>query len=117
MDLVGSERTKGSKKTVGERWDAVGNAGEGAGSRRHCNRRRSGRSEVVSFKNSCKIAGKRREGRRDRGKVGESREGVVEIEGTEKGPERGPDTVVELGLDRPESPGIAKWDFSTSGGD
>ena len=105
MDLVGSERTKGSKKTVGERWDAVGNAGEGAGSRRHCNRRRSGRSEVVSFKNSCKIAGKRREGRRDRGKVGESREGVVEIEGTEKGPERGPDT---------ELPGFedARWIMS-----
>ena len=27
------------------------------------------------------------------------------------------DSVVELGSDRPESPGIAKWDFSTSGGD
>ena len=62
MDLVGSERTKGSKKTVGERWDAVGNAGEGVGSRCHCNRRRSGRSEVISFKNSCKIAGKRHKG-------------------------------------------------------
>ena len=32
-------------------------------------------------------------GHRDRGKVRESREGVVEIEGTEKGPEWGPDTV------------------------
>ena len=70
MDLVGSERTKGSKKTVGERWDAVGNAGEGAGSRRHCNRRRSGRSEVVSFKNSCKIAGKRHEGTEIEGRSG-----------------------------------------------
>ena len=27
------------------------------------------------------------------------------------------DSVVESGSDRPESPGIAKWDFSTSGGD
>ena len=27
------------------------------------------------------------------------------------------DSVVELGSNRPESPGIAKWDFSASGGD
>ena len=27
------------------------------------------------------------------------------------------DSMVELGLDHPESPGIAKWDFLTSGGD
>ena len=70
MDLVGSEHTNGSKKMVGEQWDAVRNTGEGAGSRHHCNRRRSGRGEVVSFKNSCKIAGKRREGTEIKGRSG-----------------------------------------------
>ena len=61
MDLVGSEHTKGSRKTMGERWDVVGNAGEGVGSRCHCYQRKLDYSEVISFKNSCKIAGKRHE--------------------------------------------------------
>ena len=75
MDLVGSERTKGSRKTVGEQCDVVGNAGEGVGSRCHCYQRRSGHGEVVSFKNSCKITGKRHEGteiKERSGKVGKA---------------------------------------------
>ena len=49
MDLVGSECSKGSRKSMGERWDVVGNIGESAGSRHRCYRKRSGRGEVVSF--------------------------------------------------------------------
>ena len=70
MNLVGSEHTKGSRKSVGERWDVVGNVGEGVGSRHRCYQRRSGRGEVVSFKNSCKIASKRRKGTEIEGRSG-----------------------------------------------
>ena len=73
MDLIGSERTKGSRKSVGEQWDVVGNVGEGVGSRHHCYRRRSGCGEVVSFKNSCKITSKRCEGTEIKGRSGKVR--------------------------------------------
>ena len=73
MNLVGSEHTKGSRKSVGERWDVIGNVGEGAGSRYRCYRRRSGHGEVVSFKNSCKIASKRHKGTEIKGRSGKVR--------------------------------------------